>query len=385
MSGRTEVSTTLQDPNVESASSKVATIALIGPNATHRRVMAEALGNSDARAVREFSDYPANLGDIPHLMEKGFDVVMIDVDSDQSYALQIIESIAGYNTTIVMAYSMRNDPDLIRDCMRAGARDFLPLPEEAVVEAEPEVEAEPQPEPEPVPEAVIEPALNPADFMRSPQAVVEPEAEEAPFNPADFLLPSARESAAPGSFASPAAPQDYAVPSRPQFVDPRKASPPPPSPPFEARRPDPVIPPAEARRPDPVLPVEVRRPDPAPTQTVLPEEHRRPAPPTKPQETAQSTEPKNEDEFNTWDSLWIHPALAGAGKPAETAAAVPAPETSRKKPAIVSGPQLVQRAAAAAAPRVEPEPAAAPAPSAPLFRHVEPEESSAAQRPWVRY
>ncbi len=394
MSGRTEVSTTLQDPNVESAGSKAATIALIGPNATHRRVMAQALGNSDARAVREFVDYPANLGDIPHLMEEGFDVVMIDVDSDQSYALQIIESIAGYNSAIVMAYSMRNDPDLIRDCMRAGARDFLPLPEEAGVEAgleaEPEVEAavQPEPEPEPEPQALAEPALNPADFLRSPQAVVAEEKEEAPFNPADFLLPSARGGASPGSFTPPA-PEDYAVPSRPQFVEPRKtAATQPVPPPVEARRPDPVMPPVEARRPDPVPPVEARRPDPAPVKNVQPEELRRPVPPSKPQESTQSTEPKNEDEFNTWDSMWIHPALAGAGKPVENGAGA-APETSaRKKPAIVSGPQLVQRAAAAAAavaPRVEPEPAPAPAVAAPLFRHVEPEPSSVAQRPWMRY
>ena len=94
--------------------------------------MVRALTTGEARNVREFIDYPANLGDIPQLMEEPFDVVMIDIDSDQSYAMQIIQSIAAYNTSIVMAYSMRNDPDLIRDCMRAGARDFLPLPEEGL-------------------------------------------------------------------------------------------------------------------------------------------------------------------------------------------------------------------------------------------------------------
>jgi protein TonB len=410
------MSTTLQDPNIEPASSAPSAIALIGPNATHRRVMAQALGNSDARSVREFVDYPANLGDIPHLIEEGFDVVMIDVDSDQSYALQIIESIARYNSTIVMAYSMRNDADLIRDCMRAGARDFLPLPEEAGVEAELEAEPEPEeqfePEPEPeLPQAVPaaaepEAVLNPADFLRSPQAVVETEPEEAPFNPADFLLPSAREGAAPPT--AQAAPQDYAVPSRPQFVDPRKNGPQAPPPASQAG-----IHPAPAQQamhaapqPHPVpakpAPVEVRRAEAAPVQNAQPEAPRRPAaaaasipaatptsgpaPAAKPQESEAKGEP-NKDDIDTWDSLWIHPALAAQqGKPIEKPATPVAEAQANKKAAAVSGPQLVQRAAAVAQPRVEAEPTPSPAaPAAPLFRQVEPETSVHAQRPWVRW
>lgn len=391
MSGRPEMSTTLQDPNIEPASSAPASIALIGPNATHRRVMAQALGNSDARAVREFIDYPANLGDIPHLIEEGFDVVMIDVDSDQSYALQIIESIAGHNSTIVMAYSMRNDADLIRDCMRAGARDFLPLPEDAAAEPEIEAQPEPLPEPELVPEPiaaaeplappapipVAEPKLNPADFLRSPQAVVEEEGAEAPLNPADFLLPSARQGAASNSATSVPPPQDYAVPSRPQFVDPRRSAPP---------LPQPVLQPTPQPAPQPKpAPVEVRRPDPAPAQNVLPEELRRSTPPpAKPQEPAKPAEAKTADDIDTWDSLWIHPALAAAtGKPIEKGTTAVPEAPAKKKPAAPSGPQLVHRAAT---PHAEPEPSPAPAAAAaPMFRQVEPEPVVEGQRPWVRW
>jgi periplasmic protein TonB len=398
MSGRPEMSTTLQDPNIEPASSAPASIALIGPNATHRRVMAEALGNSDARSVREFVDYPANLGDVPHLIDEGFDVVMIDVDSDQSYALQIIESIARYNSTIVMAYSMRNDADLIRDCMRAGARDFLPLPEEASSEPDHEIEAEPEeqlqavPEPQAAPAA--EPSLNPADFLRSPQAVVEEEPEEAPLNPADFLLPSARENTTPAVAAPAAPPQDYVVPSRPQFVDPRKNGPQaaPPSQPVAQAAPAQPAPPVKP------APVEVRRADPAPAPNVHSEALRHPAPaaPQKAPGSAPAGEPKKEDDIDTWDSLWIHPALAAQqGKPIEKPAAPSSEGQAKKKAAAVSGPQLVQRAAAAAvaaAPArvaAEPVPTASPAPAAaaaaPLFRQVEPETSVHAQRPWVRW
>ena len=88
---------------------------------------------------------------------------------------------------------------------------------------------------------------------------------------------------------------------------------------------------------------------------------------------------KERRRLSTWDIMWIHPALAGAGKPVENRAGA-APNICPEKPAIVSDPQLVQRAAAAAAavaPRVEPGPAPAPAGAAPLFR-----QSSPSRPPW---
>lgn len=396
MSGRQEVSTTLQDPNVEPASSAMASIALIGPNATHRRVMANALAGSEPRAVREFIDYPVNLGDVPHLMEENFDVVMIDVDSDQSYALQIITSIAAYNTSVVMAYSMRNDPDLIRDCMAAGARDFLPLPEDASLQAEPYVEPEleaelvPAPEPEPesqprlelVPDtkAASEPAVNPADFLRKPEPEVAP--EEDPLDPKDFLLATPRvvpESEATAAFV----PQQYIVPSRPQFVEPRRpASTPAPAPPVPAPTHSAPPAPVHSAHPAPVQPApEARRPEPPQTHHVQPEELRRPEPGTKPVEGAAVPE-KKDDAINEWDSLWIHPALVAAGKmPADAAVAQASEPKAQKKAAIQSGPVLVQRANTPAA-AVEPEPIA----SAPLFSALsDPDAAADSQRPWTRW
>lgn len=412
MSGRPEMSTTLQDPNVEPASSASPIIALIGPNATHRRVMAKALSSSDARNVREFIDYPANLGDIPHLMEERFDVLMIDVDSDQSYALQIIESIAAYNTTVVMAYSMRNDPDLIQDCMRAGARDFLPLPEEASVAAEPEMESEaaivpePQPvsrtepvprpvprsdpfvsRPQPVSEAAQEPRVNPADFLRSEPAAPEVKEEPPPLNPADFLLATPREVSETSAPAPSFQPKEYSVPSRPQFVDPRRSAPQAAPPaaahaPFQpmpkpvakaAQQPIPLPPPPQAAEP--------RHSAPPP---VLPEELRRSAGPPKPTQQAQPPEGKK-DEIDAWDSLWIKPALGGAAKAVEPTPAPAAEAPAKKKPAqpaIQSGPQLVAQRSAAKAEAPVPS---APAPAPPMFRAVDSESSAQGLRPWVRW
>jgi protein TonB len=124
------MSTTLQGPATELTGPSGMSVAVIGPNTAHRKIVAKALGGSSARTVREFSDYPAKLSDVPRLVEQNYDVVMIDVDSDQSYALALIESIAELNKAMVVAYSKRNDPDLLLSCMRAGAREFLPLPDE---------------------------------------------------------------------------------------------------------------------------------------------------------------------------------------------------------------------------------------------------------------
>ena len=131
MSGRAEMSPPLQDQGPELTASGGMKVALIGPNEAHRKIVAKALCGSEARAVREFTDYPADMAaDLPRMLEQHYDVVMIDVDSDQSYALKLVETIAGMTSAIVMVYSKRNDPDLLMSCMRAGARDFLPLPAE---------------------------------------------------------------------------------------------------------------------------------------------------------------------------------------------------------------------------------------------------------------
>jgi protein TonB len=389
------MSTTLQDPNIEPASSASATIALIGPNATHRRVMAKALLGSDAGVVREFIDYPANLGEIAHLMEEHFDVVMIDVDSDQSYALQIIQSIAGSNTAIVMAYSMRDDPELIRECMRAGARDFLPLPVDASAEAEPEPVPEPLPVPEtapvlePVPALETapspepEPAVNPADFLRSEPAA--PEVAEAPLNPRDFLLETPRKVEEPSVSVPAFQPQEYSVPSRPQFVDPRRSAaqpaPQPASQPAFQPLPKPVAKSAQQPIPLPPPTSEVRRTEAAATH-IQPEELRRSSAAVKPSQEAVST-PSKGDEIDAWDSMWIKPALSGAAK-ATAPSVAPAPEAPAKQTpgsAFQSGPQLVQRAA-----QQRTEAQSAPSPAAtPLFRAVDSEQEAGSQHPWKRW
>jgi periplasmic protein TonB len=112
-------------------------IALIGPNDARRKVVAKALASSEGRDVQEFTAYPPRLSDVARMLEHSFDLVMIDLDSDEQYALEIVKKIALIGSPAVMVYSTRNDPGLQAITTRAGACDFLPIPADAVEEAQP--------------------------------------------------------------------------------------------------------------------------------------------------------------------------------------------------------------------------------------------------------
>ena len=57
-----------------------------------------------------------------------FDVVLIDLDSNPEYALDLVESICAHGLATAMVYSSQADPSLLMRCMRAGAREFLTVP-----------------------------------------------------------------------------------------------------------------------------------------------------------------------------------------------------------------------------------------------------------------
>jgi protein TonB len=265
MSRSAEMSTTFQVPASENPGSSRTSVALIGPNHAHRTTMAKALATSDARNVQEFADYPAKLSDLPSIMEQNFDVVMVDVDSDESYALKIVETIAAISTAIVMVYSTRNDSDLVMNCMRAGARDFLPLPVETDEDSAPDPQGVPQLE-------------QPDNAPTLQTAEPRPRPEEATFNIAEF----AKEDPAP----SQPRPADMRQPDAPMQFQP-----------------------ATVRQPESlslVQPVEIRPRElqSQPAETHAPE--------------ASTTD------FNEWDSAWIRKAPAGkAPKTAPRPSAAP--------------------------------------------------------------
>ncbi|MGA2219257.1 MAG: AAA family ATPase, partial [Terracidiphilus sp.] len=135
------------DPNVRNLS-----IALIGPNDMLRKAVATALSDCHAGGrVRQFSSYPSTLDDVPRLLEQGYDVIIIDLESDREYALELVESICANSLATVMVYLERENRELIIRCMRSGVRDILTFPftqstvTEALIRAAARLPATPQP------------------------------------------------------------------------------------------------------------------------------------------------------------------------------------------------------------------------------------------------
>ena len=112
-------------------------IALISPDQNRRSAAIMALTGSGNSQIAEFTDYPAGLDDVPTMLEQKYDVIIIDLDGDPEYALEILESIGASSAATVMVYSVNADPEMLVRCMRAGAREYLnfPLVPEVMAEA----------------------------------------------------------------------------------------------------------------------------------------------------------------------------------------------------------------------------------------------------------
>jgi pilus assembly protein CpaE len=119
------MSTSTQGPDALGAN--VLTIALIGPDQQRRGAVAIALTGLQAGITREFPNYP-ELDEVPRLLEDNYDVVIVDLDSNPEYALDLVETICSTGSPTVMVYSARADSELLVRCMRAGAREFLTQP-----------------------------------------------------------------------------------------------------------------------------------------------------------------------------------------------------------------------------------------------------------------
>jgi pilus assembly protein CpaE len=112
----------------DSLGTEALSIALIGPDDGRRRAIAAALAECQESEVREFSTYPPSLDDVPRLLEQHHDVIIIELDSDPEYALELVESICANGLATMMVYSAKADSEMLVRCMRAGAREFLTLP-----------------------------------------------------------------------------------------------------------------------------------------------------------------------------------------------------------------------------------------------------------------
>jgi len=121
-------STYVEAPSSDSNGNGPLSIALIGPDERRRKEAATALMLCDDAEVREFTDYPPTLEDVPRLLEQRHEAIIIDLDSKPEYDLELVESICSHSAATVMVYSSQPDPALLVRCMRAGAREFLSPP-----------------------------------------------------------------------------------------------------------------------------------------------------------------------------------------------------------------------------------------------------------------
>jgi Flp pilus assembly CpaE family ATPase len=112
----------------DSAGTELLSIALIGPDEERRKTVAKALADGRGVDIREFSSYPPALDDVPRLLEQYYDVIMIDLDSNPEYALELVENICAKDSATVMVYSALANRDLVFRCMRAGVREYLTPP-----------------------------------------------------------------------------------------------------------------------------------------------------------------------------------------------------------------------------------------------------------------
>jgi pilus assembly protein CpaE len=103
------------------------TVALIGPQQQARTNIAKSIPGAQAGVVREFSSYP-ELDDLPKILKSDYDVIIVELDTNAEYALDLVEHICGNSSATVMVYSALKDSELLVRCMRAGAREFLNQP-----------------------------------------------------------------------------------------------------------------------------------------------------------------------------------------------------------------------------------------------------------------
>lgn len=120
------MSTSNQIP--ESLTSTPLSIAVISPDTSHRNQAIAALARFTNGRIREFITYPPGASAIAQALKQDFDVVIIDLDNDPEYALELVDNVCADGSTNVIVYSATSDPSLLLRCMRAGAREYLPMP-----------------------------------------------------------------------------------------------------------------------------------------------------------------------------------------------------------------------------------------------------------------
>lgn len=108
-------------------------IAVIGPDEALRTSLLDALSCCRVGHVYDFLSYPPRVQDVNNLLELKTNIVMIELDSDHDYSIEIIRAVCAAGKSTVMVYSKMSDSEvpeseLLMRCMQAGAREFVNMP-----------------------------------------------------------------------------------------------------------------------------------------------------------------------------------------------------------------------------------------------------------------
>jgi pilus assembly protein CpaE len=111
-------------------------VDLIVPDEHRRTNLLSALEGSLCGEPKQVEEYPGT-SQIPLIVEKCPDVVIVDLDGSPDAALDVMEKVSALSAhTTVMVYSSGVSQGLMVRCMRAGAREFLDSPLESSTVAE---------------------------------------------------------------------------------------------------------------------------------------------------------------------------------------------------------------------------------------------------------
>ena len=106
----------------------VVSVAVISPDEQRRTAAVKALRKWRKIQIREFADYPSNPGNLSWTLNRDFDAILVDLDSDSKRAMHLVTSICINGLATVIVYSAQDNSELLLQCMRAGAREFLKMP-----------------------------------------------------------------------------------------------------------------------------------------------------------------------------------------------------------------------------------------------------------------
>lgn len=103
-------------------------IAVVDRDSDQRILVSNALRAQKSGTVSQFACCAQGAAETAWMLSQGYDMVLVGLDSDPDSMLQMIEALCGTSAVAVIAYGSQVDQDLLMRAMRAGAREFLPLP-----------------------------------------------------------------------------------------------------------------------------------------------------------------------------------------------------------------------------------------------------------------